>query len=79
MLSSAFGLPPPPPSADIIYEWSPRLRLHEIDAEWVVGNWDSQFTECGDIPADYDDDVLSSAEDVLKILKKVSNALRNPT
>ena len=32
----------------------------------------SQFTECGDVPADYDDDVLASAEiDVLKIIKKV--------
>ena len=49
-----------------------RLRLPEIDAEWVAASWDSQFTECGDVPADYDEDVLASAEvDVLKILKKV--------
>lgn len=53
-----------------------RLRLSEIDAEWVTASWDSQFTECGSIPADYDDDVLGDANDVLKILKKVSNAVK---
>ena len=50
-----------------------RLRLSEIDAEWVLASWDSQFTECGDIPADYDDQVLVDADDVLRILKKVRN------
>ena len=54
-----------------------RLRLSEIDAEWVLASWDSQFTECGDIPADYDDDVLADSEVVLKIVKKVSNGVKN--
>ena len=54
-----------------------RLRLSEIDAEWVLASWDSQFTECGDIPADYDDEVLADSEVVLKIVKKVSNGVKN--
>ncbi len=48
-----------------------RLRLTSLDAEWIDATWDSQFTECGALPDDYEADVLNDHRAVVNILKKV--------
>lgn len=53
-------------------DWLSKLNLPELDEEWVHNVWDSQFTECEQLPAHYFQvTVGGNRRETLQILSRV--------